>query len=86
MIPSTVSIYYRDRVSGTPAEKGDGSISTDDFYRLFLIPGMNHCFGSADCDTPWYVAGAAQTMPAGLTGAMHSVPGFENANRDVVLA
>ncbi|KAJ6479361.1 tannase and feruloyl esterase [Mycena vulgaris] len=40
LIPSTNSKRVYDLISHTLAQP-----SLDDFYRLFLIPGMGHCFG-----------------------------------------
>ncbi|RVU43036.1 tannase/feruloyl esterase family alpha/beta hydrolase [Rubrivivax rivuli] len=45
-IPPQMSIDYRQRVA---ARLGN---EPDDFYRLFLVPGMNHCGGGAG---PWQV-------------------------------
>ncbi|RYP21995.1 hypothetical protein DL765_001901 [Monosporascus sp. GIB2] len=77
VIPSTSSIYYYKEVSNTLTAK---NVDMDDFYRFFLVPGLAHCYGSPNA--PWYVAAAAQS----LTGATHSVPGFEDADHDVILA
>ena len=77
VIPSTSSIYYYKKVLDMLSGK---HMNPDEFYRLFLIPGMDHCFGSHSA--PWYIAASAQT----LTGATHSVPGFEDAEHDVILA
>ncbi|RYP78045.1 hypothetical protein DL769_003262 [Monosporascus sp. CRB-8-3] len=77
VIPSTSSIHYYKEVSNALTAK---NIDLDDFYRFFLVPGMDHCYGSPNA--PWYVAGAAQS----LTGATHSVPGFEDADHDIILA
>lgn len=49
-IPPQMSIDYQQRVAArVGAEAGKG---LDDFYRLFLVPGMNHCGGGAG---PWQV-------------------------------
>ncbi|RYP36285.1 hypothetical protein DL767_003438 [Monosporascus sp. MG133] len=77
VIPSTSSIYYYKEVSNALTAE---NVDLDDFYRFFLVPGMDHCYGSPNA--PWYVAGAAQS----LTGATHSVPGFEDADHDIILA
>jgi feruloyl esterase len=44
-------------------------INADDFYRFFLVPGMQHCQGSVG-NAPWYIGGA-QTIPG-----VYGVPGF----------
>ncbi|RYP77377.1 hypothetical protein DL771_001172 [Monosporascus sp. 5C6A] len=77
IVPSTSSIYYYKEVSNALTAK---NVDLDDFYRFFLVPGMEHCFGSPNA--PWYVAAAGQS----LTGATHSVPGFEDADHDIILA
>ena len=45
---------------------------------------MGHCHSSADVNkqAPWYIAGGGQKV----TGASYSVPGFMDAQHDVVLA
>ena len=75
------SINYYNQVAKTMASS-HGSL--DDFYRMFLVPGMGHCHSSADVNkqAPWYFAGGGQKV----TGAPYSVPGFKDAQHDVVLA
>ncbi|KAL7625866.1 hypothetical protein AAE478_005089 [Parahypoxylon ruwenzoriense] len=77
LIPTGSSVYFYKQVAQTLMPKG---IDLDDFYRFFLIPGMNHCSGSTLA--PWYIASASQS----LDGATHSVPGFEDADHDIILA
>jgi feruloyl esterase len=49
-IPPQLSIEYRDMVR----KKTRG---TDDFYRLFMVPGMLHCTGgNAPVNVDWYQA------------------------------
>jgi hypothetical protein len=51
--------------------------------RMFLVPGMQHCWGTA-VDAPWNVGGAFQ---AGVMGSdVWSVPGFEDAEHDALMA
>ena len=45
-IPATASIEYYDQVSKTMG----GRARTDDFFRLFLLPGVNHCAGGPGPD------------------------------------
>jgi feruloyl esterase len=68
LIPTSSSILYRERV-------GDAmpGVTLNDFYRLFLIPGMGHCRNSAVA--PWFIAGGGQ----GGLNSSHSVPGFMDA-------
>ncbi|KAI6084069.1 tannase and feruloyl esterase [Hypoxylon rubiginosum] len=77
LIPTGSSIYFYKQVLQTLVPKG---IDVSDFYRFFLIPGMNHCSGSTVA--PWYIASASQSV----SGATHSVPGFENAEYDIIMA
>jgi len=47
----------------------------NDFYPIFLIPGMGHC---KDSDVArWFIAG-------GITNSSHSVHGFSDAQHDVL--
>jgi feruloyl esterase len=57
--------------------------AVDDFYHLFLVPGMLHChFGSGDA--PWFF-GAASGLE-NLGSSIHSISGFEDAEHDAMLA
>jgi feruloyl esterase len=77
LIPAKSSIYFYNQVL---QEMGPKGVNIDDFYRFFLVPGMNHCSGSTVA--PWYIAAGSQ----GLRGSSHSVPGFEDAEHDIILA
>ncbi|KAK5633597.1 hypothetical protein RRF57_009311 [Xylaria bambusicola] len=77
LIPTGSSTYFYKKVLQTLHPKG---INLDDFYRFFLIPDMGHCSGSVT--GPWYLAAGSQP----LTGATHSVPGYEDAEHDIILA
>ena len=57
-------------------------VDLDDFYRLFLIPGMGHCAGSKVA--PWYIGGGSQI--GGVKNVNYSVPGYMDAEHDAVLA
>jgi feruloyl esterase len=50
-IPPMASIQYYDRVKSFMAKAPDRRVDTtkpvDDFYRLFMVPGMGHCGGGA---------------------------------------
>ena len=85
LIPTGSSIYFYKEVLKTLKPKG---VELDKFFRHFLVPGMQHCAGTPpDMNAPWYFAGANQ---AGLLstrpGSVHSVPGYEDAQHDVLLA
>ncbi|PYI11765.1 tannase and feruloyl esterase [Aspergillus sclerotiicarbonarius CBS 121057] len=76
------SVHYYDRASSAVKPKG---VEVDDFYRLFLIPGMEHCFNTpTDMNAPWYIAGADQA--SAINTSTWSVPGYKDAKHDVILA
>ena len=57
--------------------------NVQDFFRFFLVPGMQHCF-STTVDAPWNFGGAFQ---AGLLGTnTWSVPGFRDSRHDALLS
>ncbi|KAH8664207.1 feruloyl esterase B precursor [Xylariales sp. PMI_506] len=78
LITSESSKLFHSKITRRMGAMPDVTIS--DFYRLFLVPGMGHCSQAAVA--PWYIAGGGQT----IAGATHSVPGFEDADHDVILA
>jgi feruloyl esterase len=80
LIPTGSSIYYYKEVLKTMTSQGVG---LDDWYRFFLIPGMQHCAGSVH-NAPWYIAGANQ--PFALGNEVYSVPGFMDPKHDALLA
>ncbi|KAJ9252577.1 hypothetical protein DTO207G8_4639 [Paecilomyces variotii] len=76
------SLYYYNHVLRTLKPRG---IDLDGFYRYFMVPGLEHCTGtSSTMNAPWYFAGANQAGALG-TG-VSSVPGFADAEHDVLLA
>ncbi|KAI1391669.1 tannase and feruloyl esterase [Hypoxylon trugodes] len=77
LIPTGSSVHFYKQVLQTLIPKG---VNIDDFYRFFLIPGMNHCASSTLA--PWYIASASQS----INGLTHSVPGFEDAEHDIILS
>jgi feruloyl esterase len=77
LIPTSSSIQLYNNIYRSLAPKG---VDVASFLRLFLVPGMNHCANSAVA--PSHIGGELQT----IKGATHSVPGFEDAKHDVVLA
>ncbi|KAI1320506.1 feruloyl esterase B precursor [Xylariaceae sp. FL0255] len=77
LIPTGSSIYFRKKVQQALQPEGT---DLNDFYRFFLIPDMGHCSGSVT--GPWYIAGGSQSV----TGATHSVPGYEDPKHDIILA
>ena len=82
LIPPDYSIYYWQQVQSAMYGSDAANSSLEDFYRLFLIPGMHHCSGSAGA--PWFIAGGGQSLDE--ANYTHSVPGYMDAKHDVVLA
>ncbi|KAI9727580.1 MAG: hypothetical protein M1834_008019 [Cirrosporium novae-zelandiae] len=78
LIATGSSVYFYKHVLRTLLPKG---IELDDFYRFFLVPGMQHCSGSVN-DAPWYFAGASQNEDI----ATYSTPGFMDSKHDILLA
>ena len=85
LIPTGSSIYFYKEVLKTLHSKG---IDLDPFYRHFLVPGMQHCAQTPpDMNAPWYFAGGSQAGGLSLRpGSVHSVPGFQDAKHDILLA
>ncbi|GKZ26950.1 hypothetical protein AbraCBS73388_003466 [Aspergillus brasiliensis] len=80
--PGASTFYYDQAKSAVQA---NGVDDVDDFYRMFLIPGMEHCYNTPpDMNAPWYIAGADQAST--INTSTWSVPGYRDAQHDVVLA
>lgn len=80
LIPAGSSIYFHKQVLATLIPKG---INVPEFYKFYLIPGMQHCAGSVN-DAPWYIAGGGQPFPLGPT--VSGVTGFNDAKHNALLA
>ncbi|KAH8882426.1 feruloyl esterase B precursor [Thozetella sp. PMI_491] len=82
LIQTGSSLLFRRKVYQALLEAGSAANDddVDEFYRLFFVPGMGHCSGSQVA--PWYFAGTTQSVD----GADHSVPGYQDADHDIVLA
>jgi len=85
LIATGSSVVFYKEVLKTLVPKG---IELDSWYRLFLVPGMQHCAGTPpDMNAPWYFAGANQAGALGVSpGSVYSVPGFADAKHDALLA
>ena len=79
VVPPRGSVEYYNRT----VEAFGGVGETSDFFRLFLVPGMQHC-GYTVTDAPWAMGGASQAAVLGLN--TWSVPGFANKDHDALLA
>ncbi|KAK5659188.1 hypothetical protein OQA88_1278 [Cercophora sp. LCS_1] len=78
LVPAKGSeLFYKRTVEAL----GGGEIS--DFMRLFLVPGMQHCW-STDTNAPWCFGGA--THAGGLGMDKWSVPGYKDSRHDAMMA
>ncbi|KAK4495008.1 hypothetical protein PRZ48_013335 [Zasmidium cellare] len=83
LIPPGSSDYLYRQILKNVAPKG---IDVDSWYKLFHVPGMEHCAGTAT-NAPWYFAGAIQANTLGLrAGSVSGVPGFGDPEHDILLA
>ena len=80
LIATGSSVYFYKQVLKTLAGKG---VAINDWYRFFLVPGMQHCANSVN-NAPWYFAGASQ--PFELGSSVYSVPGFNDSKHDILMA
>ncbi|MCJ1414123.1 hypothetical protein MMC32_000448 [Xylographa parallela] len=81
LIATGSSVYFYTHVLRTLLPRG---VALADWYRLFLVPGMQHCGGGVN-NAPWYFAGAGQAGTLATPG-VHGVPGFADARHDALLA
>ncbi|KAB2578413.1 putative ferulic acid Esterase/Feruloyl esterase [Lasiodiplodia theobromae] len=82
LIATGSSLHFYQQVARALLPMG---IPLDDWYRFFLVPGMQHCSATpSGVDAPWYFAGGNQAGDFG-TG-VHGVPGFEDGKHDALLA
>lgn len=65
------------------AEALGGYDKLNSWFRLFIVPGLQHVTGTA-VDAPWYFA--QPNGPAALGTDIYSVPGFEDAQHDALFA
>lgn len=80
LIPSGSTLFWHSNVQQRLQSQG---LSMDDWYRLFLVPGMNHC-ASSSTNAPWYFAAALHQQS--VTGATYSTPGFKDSKHDITIA
>ncbi|PYH90335.1 tannase and feruloyl esterase [Aspergillus ellipticus CBS 707.79] len=78
-IATGASYYLYNQIDRTVRGKG---VETDAFYRFFPIAGMGHCNDTpAAVNAPYYIAGISMT-----NNGQYSVPGYQDARHDVLLA
>lgn len=80
LIATGSSIYFYNQVLANLTAQG---LPVEDFYRFFLVPGMQHCMGSVG-DAPNTFGGVGQDLMLGET--VFGVPGFEDVRHDALLA
>ncbi|KAI3343167.1 Tannase/feruloyl esterase [Ustulina deusta] len=80
LVPTHGSNLYYDRVVET---MGGNVTATQEFFKYFMVPGMQHC-GETAVDAPWAFGGPSQA--ALLGNDTWSVPGFQDAQHDILLA
>ncbi|GAW20641.1 hypothetical protein ANO14919_101490 [Xylariales sp. No.14919] len=80
LVPMQGSNLYYDRVVNT---MGGNVTATQEFFRYFMVPGMQHCW-TTPVDAPW--AFGAPSQASVLGNDTWSVPGFQDAQHDVLLA
>ena len=85
-IPASSSIEYYETVraflSKYPDARTPGAPPTEDFYRLFLVPGMGHCGGGSGPNS--FGNGGVERRPAAILSAIssrHSSDGSSKASR-----
>lgn len=84
LIPPGASRLLYDNTYTEMAGRG---VELDDFYRLFFVPGMQHCGGSV-YDAPWYFGGSGQgtTLQDLARQDAWPLPGSGDGQHDVLLA
>lgn len=81
LVPTTAGSMYYDMAVQTTS---DGNVTeARNFFRRLEVPGMQHCGGSL-VGAPWAFGGASQAAMFG--NDTYSVPGFADAQHDVLLA
>ncbi|KAI0102181.1 putative ferulic acid Esterase/Feruloyl esterase [Nemania sp. FL0031] len=80
LVPMPGSNLYYDRVVDT---MGGNVTATQEFFRYFMVPGMQHCW-TTPVDAPW--AFGAPSQASVLGNDTWSVPGFQDAQHDILLA
>ncbi|PWY69991.1 hypothetical protein BO83DRAFT_390098 [Aspergillus eucalypticola CBS 122712] len=86
-IPTGRNVYFYKQVQRTLQSKG---IDLDDFYKFYLIPGMEHCGSTpSNMEAPWYIGGLSQASTIGSDGSgnhLHERKGFNDGKHDALLA
>ncbi|KAF2963912.1 hypothetical protein GQX73_g9675 [Xylaria multiplex] len=80
LVPMQGSDLYYDRVVEA---MGGNMTATQEFFRYFMVPGMQHCW-TTTVDAPWAFGAPSQASVFG--NDTWSVPGFKDAQHDILLA
>ncbi|KAH6659319.1 Tannase/feruloyl esterase [Truncatella angustata] len=82
LVPPKGSELYYKQVAETMTRGDVGELH--DFFRYFEVPGMGHCWASSNAAPAPAFGGGSQASQLGRD--VWSVPGFKNAQHDVLLA
>ncbi|KAK8131972.1 hypothetical protein PG999_000145 [Apiospora kogelbergensis] len=84
LIPPGASRLLHDRTYAAMAARG---VALDGFYRLFFVPGMQHCGGGV-YDAPWFFGGGGQatTLTDLASQDVWPLPGFQDGEHDILRA
>lgn len=88
LIPTGASVYLYRRVLSAMLLAGGGGVAAaplDDWYRFFLVPGMQHCSGDVG-DAPWFFGGSGQARSLSPARAAGTVAGVRDEEHDALLA
>ncbi|KAI0530387.1 Tannase/feruloyl esterase [Xylaria digitata] len=80
LVPMQGSDLYYNRVV---EEMGGNVTATQEFFRYFMVPGMQHCW-TTTVDAPWAFGAPSQASAFG--NDTWSIPGFKDAQHDILLA
>ncbi|KAK0648950.1 Tannase/feruloyl esterase [Cercophora newfieldiana] len=81
LVPARGSLLFYNR---TIAALGGSLDAVRAFFRLFLVPGMQHCWNTdSDVQAPWNFGGATQAGAMGM--GEWSVPGCKDARHDAMM-
>lgn len=84
LIPTGASEYLYRKILSTMV--GLGADDVDEWYRFFLVPGMQHCTGSVG-GAPWFFGGSGQAQALEPALAAGTVPGVaRDEEHDALLA
>ncbi|KAF2140705.1 uncharacterized protein K452DRAFT_288794 [Aplosporella prunicola CBS 121167] len=84
LIPTRFSTHFHSQVQRALSAR---DAPLEDWYRFFLIPGMQHCSGTPeDMAAPWYIGGANQAGEFNAGAGARGVPGCTDAKHDALLA